>query len=157
IQREETGCGEPIPGTTDCRGVYEALQNNRACADLLDTRVDPPASRPKDLRDQQLHRASELFQCVAPAGPYARMSDPLVDGQAGRVLDALYAKSNAAEQRMLVCLSWAGSIEQGHKDEGWGLAQALRFGFEPSATFGAMAVDLQEPAAGAAPSASGVR
>ena len=86
---------------------------------------------PAALARRQNAAGRALLDCVAP-GKFGG-DEPLSKPSLGGHLDALYAHSDDGVRRELVCLSWAASITQGHKHEGWSFAEGLRFGLEESA------------------------
>jgi hypothetical protein len=138
VARNGSTCDQAPGAVTDkeCAAAIASLEIR--CPDLLAPRLDPPVGTPPELAEQQKIRAARLAACY---GLHGGVSSALE-------FDELYRTASETTKRELVCLSWAASIMQGHKKQRWALKQAARFGFDASAAFGALAVDLPPPPAG---------
>ncbi|MDQ3263484.1 MAG: hypothetical protein M3Y59_07475 [Myxococcota bacterium] len=131
----------------NCRGVFGRWQvryPKETLVELLGPQATVPQT-PEAVKRQQERRAYELLECIDPAK--GAWPDPFL----GNDIYSRLAEASGELRARLVCLSWAASILQSHKSERWGLAQALEFSLEKSATFGAF--DVQEPRPQPAPSA----
>lgn len=123
----------------NCREVFGRWQVRYPRETLVEW-LSPEATTPQTpeaVKRQQERRAYELLTCIDPAK--GAWPDPF----GGSEIYGRLAEASEERRARLVCLSWAASILQSHKSERWGLAQALEFSLEKSATFGAF--DVQEP------------
>lgn len=101
-------------------------------------RGEPPPQEPPKVKTEQQDRARALLQCVCSemsCGLDASQPYPLDDPRLFEHLDRLNA--DPGHRKELVCLSWAASVLQGHKKQGWSYAQALLYAFDRSVTFSA--------------------
>ena len=167
VQRPEMTCADdrgPAVTAETCDRIFKALRATPACAALFagvasDPGRRPPTSdecaktvdawwpwlepgllhadSPRELDCLQEARAERLLSCVGlPITEESPLSDPRLPE---RVLSI--RERDPAE---LVCLSWAASVLQSHKGERWGMAQAIAFSLDPSATYGEFEAEWPE-------------
>jgi len=145
VAREGSTCGDFAGAVThtSCEQAISELKSRPGCANLFAPAAAGPSRTPEQLERSQNDRARRLLDCIAPdrfPGQSPLHSYP----DLGASLDRLYAAGGESPvKRDLVCLSWAASIAQGHKADGWTMEQALRFAFSPSAAYAAIAVRLK--------------
>ena len=141
-----------LPGTPACAALFAGGASEDAprpptgedCAKTVDAwwpLLEPGllhAGSPEELDCLQEARAQRLLSCVGlPATSERPLRDP---GLPETVLSI--RERDPAE---LVCLSWAASVLQSHKGDHWGMAQAIAFSLDPSATYGEFEAEWPPP------------
>jgi hypothetical protein len=147
--------GRCLPGRdASCAGLLDDGKHRKLVTDcwpsLHACRTENPAA-PDEIKYLQSKRALRLNRCIREAG--AELDpDPLAKGVPTEWLDqhAFDPRSSEVHEsdplplEDLVCLSWAASILQSHKAQGWDFDQALRFMAESDATYGATRMITQK-------------
>jgi len=167
VQRPAMTCADdrrPAVTAGTCDRIFNTLRSAPACTALFagaaSNAVRPPTSpacaktvdawwpslepgllhaeSPDELDCLQQARAQRLLSCIGVA---TTGDSPLRDpGLPQEVLSI--RERDPAE---LVCLSWAASVLQSHKRDRWGMAQAIAFSLDPSATYGEFEAEWPEP------------
>ena len=167
VQRPGMTCADdraPAVTAGTCDRIFKTLRGSPTCAALFaggasDAGPRPPtsdecaktvdawwpllepgflhASSPDELECLQEARAERLLSCVGV--PMTAVS-PLRDSKLPERILSIHERDPAE----LVCLSWAASVLQSHKRERWGMAQAVAFSLDPSATYGEFEAEWPE-------------
>ena len=127
VTREGATCGEETTGVPHavCEGLWSEVQAK--CPELATAMASTLHPRtPADVKAEQQDRAKVLLACLprlglpllgSPATPGYPLDDPTViagvDATATRLLAAEPSEGDDLDR--LACLSWAGSVLQGHK------------------------------------------
>ena len=127
-----------------CAAIFQSLEGNEqepSCKELFnELNVPTPGAhfeKPEQLAVAQRKSATRLLKCVFRGRANVTVPEnPLVDEWVFPILDAMANES--AHEPELVCLSWAASVFQGHKQNGWRYNHALAMSLERAATFGAV-------------------
>lgn len=126
-----------------CAAIFKTLANEQepSCKALFEEANVPTAgahfASPDQLAAAQRKSATSLLKCVFRGRSGVSVPEnPLFDEWVYPLLDAM-AREPAREPE-LVCLSWAASVLQGHKQNGWRYNHALAMSLEQAATFGAV-------------------
>ena len=158
VTQEGRTCGlQPEIDAGACVTLIRGLRKDQpACKPLFaepDFRA-AAADTPAAVRKEQERRAVELRNCVCrqetengkpvprcPTVPPGENADSLDAGYFDRVyMDTVYKKLDE-RKRELVCLSWAGSVLQSYKHQGWRWNRALAYGFDGATGLGPLVVD----------------
>ncbi len=90
-------------------------------------------AEPDDVYCAQRDRAIRLRRCVCRGGSCSERGNPLD----ARLYDDLFA-ARADRRDELVCLSWAASVLQDKKADGWPFARALQLALDRGSAYGAL-------------------
>jgi hypothetical protein len=123
--RAAVGFDPEGPAPRDCQELERPSSAKERLAALRTVRA------PRDLverRRQQEREAKALLQCICREGVCSPPPRPLSNDGYVEVLRTALAHEDRA--RELVCLAWAASATQGHKNTGMSLGEALRCAFD---------------------------
>jgi hypothetical protein len=103
---------------------------------------DAHVKHPAEVKCIQYERTQWLLQCLGGSDENHRSS--LDDQNLYSEVEAYREAPTPADidrHVVLTCLSWAASVLQNYKWQGWRLAEAMDLGFDSAATFGARVFD----------------